>query len=71
MISSNGTVSCGKSEGRVCSLESHGGVGDRAGIEILSVDHRDSSGQIHFLLHAITDNNYFININRITKHLDR
>ena len=60
MISSNGTVSCGKSEGRVCSLESHGSVGDRAGIEILSVDHGDSSSQVHFLLCAISDHDHIV-----------
>ena len=71
MISSNGTVSCGKSEGRVCSLESHGGVGDRAGIEILSVDHRDSSGQIHFLLCAISDHDNIVKKVLVIREADR
>ena len=50
----------GQDQGRISTLDGHSGIGDGAGIQLLSVDDRDGARQVDPLLGTISDDHQFV-----------
>ena len=56
----NGAAGSCEDQGRIGTLDGHGGVGDRTGVKFLAVNHGDRSGEVDSLLSAVTHDHKLI-----------